>query len=69
MIFAYESPKVERDRLMVEYDKKWPMYGLARHKGYPTKHHMAAIHKHGACPIHRMTFAPLKTMPEVKKIA
>ncbi|RHY30863.1 hypothetical protein DYB32_003957 [Aphanomyces invadans] len=51
--------KVTRDRLMVEYDKTWPAYHFAQHKGYGTRAHMAAIHTHGASPIHRMTFAPL----------
>ena len=54
--------KVTRDRMMVEYDAQWPAYGFAQHKGYGTKSHMAAIFKHGASPIHRLTFAPLKTM-------
>ena len=54
--------KVTRDRLMREYDRKWPAYGFAQHKGYPTAQHMAAIRKHGPCAIHRRTFAPLKTM-------
>ncbi|OWZ14810.1 Ribonuclease HII [Phytophthora megakarya] len=52
--------KVTRDRLMREYDEKFPQYGLAQHKGYPTRAHVAAIAKHGPCEIHRMTFAPLK---------
>ncbi|GMF28420.1 unnamed protein product [Phytophthora lilii] len=52
--------KVARDRLMREYDEQYPQYGLAQHKGYPTKAHVAAIAKHGPCAIHRMTFAPLK---------
>ncbi|KAF1785132.1 Ribonuclease HII/HIII domain [Phytophthora cactorum] len=52
--------KVTRDRLMREYDEKFPQYGLAKHKGYPTRDHVAAIAKHGPCEIHRMTFAPLK---------
>ncbi|KAE9038161.1 hypothetical protein PR003_g5919 [Phytophthora rubi] len=52
--------KVTRDRLMREYDAQYPMYGLAQHKGYPTRDHVAAIAKHGPCAIHRMTFAPLK---------
>ncbi|OQR89876.1 ribonuclease HII [Achlya hypogyna] len=54
--------KVTRDRLMVAYDKQYPEYGLAQHKGYGTKAHMLAIHKHGASPIHRMTFAPLNQL-------
>ena len=51
-----------RDRLLMEYDTKWPQYGFKKHKGYPTKAHVMAIYEHGPCPIHRMTFAPLKTM-------
>ncbi|KAK1930554.1 Ribonuclease HII [Phytophthora citrophthora] len=58
--------KVTRDRLMREYDEKFPLYGLAQHKGYPTKAHIAAIAKHGPCEIHRMTFAPLKPKEEPK---
>ena len=52
--------KVTRDRRMLEYHAQFPEYGFARHKGYGTAKHLAAIAKHGACPIHRMTFAPLK---------
>jgi len=52
--------KVTRDRLMHEYHVKYPEYNLAQHKGYPTASHMAACRKHGASPIHRRTFAPLK---------
>ncbi|KAJ0408725.1 hypothetical protein P43SY_001949 [Pythium insidiosum] len=52
--------KVTRDRIMVALDKQYPQYNLKQHKGYPTREHMAAIAKHGACEIHRMTFAPLK---------
>lgn len=52
--------KVTRDRLMHDYDRLYPQFGLAQHKGYPTSAHMAAVHKHGASPIHRRTFAPLK---------
>ena len=52
--------KVTRDRLMVEYDEKWPEYGFAKHKGYGTLKHRNAIEKYGACSIHRMTFKPLK---------
>ena len=54
--------KVTRDRLMHSYDKLYPDYQLAKHKGYPTKDHMAAVGKFGASPIHRRTFAPLKHM-------
>lgn len=50
--------KVRRDRLMKKIDKLYPEYGFARHKGYGTKKHLAAIEKHGLCPVHRRTFAP-----------
>ena len=52
--------KVTRDRLMLEAHAQWPEYAFAEHKGYGTAKHLAAIAKHGACPIHRLTFAPLK---------
>ena len=48
--------KVTRDRLMVDYDRQWPMYGFAQHKGYPTAAHRAAIREHGPCDIHRRSF-------------
>ena len=52
--------KVARDRLMLEMDKLYPEYGFAKHQGYGTKQHLLAIEKHGATPIHRMSFAPMK---------
>ena len=52
--------KVTRDRMMQEFDAKFPGYGFAVHKGYGTPQHLAAIERLGPCPIHRMTFAPLK---------
>ena len=48
--------KVSRDRLMKEYDEKYPEYGFAKHKGYGTKAHYAAIAEYGPSEIHRMTF-------------
>jgi ribonuclease HII len=48
--------KVTRDRLMLEMDRQFPGYGFARHKGYPTREHLEAIGRKGACPIHRRTF-------------
>lgn len=48
--------KVTRDRLMVEYDQRFPEYGFARHKGYATQEHLLAIDRFGPCPIHRRTF-------------
>lgn len=56
--------KVGRDRLMKKYDKQWPEYAFAQHKGYGTKAHREAIEKHGVCEIHRMSFAPMKNMGE-----
>lgn len=58
--------KVTRDRLMLEYHEQWPEYNFAQHKGYPTADHMATVKKLGPCPIHRLTFAPLKHMVEAK---
>ncbi len=52
--------KVTRDRLMIEYDRRWPEYGFAEHKGYGTAQHLAALAAHGPCAIHRRSFAPLK---------
>jgi ribonuclease HII len=53
--------KVTRDRLMLEFDRQFPEYGFAGHKGYGTARHLAAIAAHGPCPIHRKSFAPLKS--------
>jgi len=59
--------KVTRDRLMLAFSAQFPEYGFAKHKGYGTAKHLAAIAKHGACPIHRLTFAPLKTKTTAEK--
>lgn len=48
--------KVTRDHLMEEYDKLYPKYGFAKHKGYGTAAHIKAIKEYGPCPIHRRTF-------------
>ena len=48
--------KVTRDRYMLELDREYPMYGFAKHKGYGTKDHYAAIREHGMCPAHRPSF-------------
>ncbi len=50
--------KVHRDRLMMNYHKKYPEYGFAQHMGYATEVHLSAIKKHGACQIHRKSFSP-----------
>lgn len=57
--------KVTRDRMIVEYDREYPQYGFAKHKGYGTKVHMDALRKYGPSPIHRMSFKPvLLSIPE-----
>ena len=48
--------KVTRDRQCAELDMQYPEYGIAKHKGYPTKDHMDAVRKYGPSPIHRKTF-------------
>ncbi len=48
--------KVSRDRLLLEYDKKYPQYNFKKHKGYGTKEHTELILKHGPCEIHRLSF-------------
>lgn len=52
--------KVHRDQLMLQYHKKYPAYGFDQHMGYATEVHLKAIKQHGACQIHRKTFAPIK---------
>jgi ribonuclease HII len=52
--------KVHRDRLCIELDLAYPQYGFARHKGYPTADHLDALRRHGACVVHRRTFAPVR---------
>lgn len=54
--------KVTRDREMVELDKLYPQYGLAQHKGYPTKAHLTAIEAHGINHLYRKSFAPIKKL-------
>lgn len=51
--------KVLRDRLMVMLDRKYPGYGFAQHKGYPTALHMEALQKQGVSRVHRLSFAPV----------
>ena len=52
--------KVTRDQHMIELDIQYPQYGFARHKGYGTAYHLAALKQHGPCPLHRHSFAPIK---------
>jgi len=55
--------KVERDRLMCEWDSVFPEYGLASHKGYSTPQHLTALRELGPTPLHRQSFAPVWTSP------
>lgn len=52
--------KVTRDAIMNQYDKKYPLYGFLKHKGYGTRLHLQAIEQYGLCSIHRKSFAPIK---------
>ena len=52
--------KVLRDREMMELALEYPEYGFDKHKGYPTKVHMAALEEHGALEIHRKSFRPVQ---------
>ena len=54
--------KVTRDRMMIELDKKYPMYGFKSHKGYPTKKHIEAIKEYGLIDCYRKTFKPISEM-------
>ncbi len=51
--------KTARDAMLVELDARYPAYGFARHKGYPTPDHLAALARFGPCPAHRRSFAPV----------
>ena len=57
--------KVTRDREMVALDRQYPGYGLAGHKGYPTKVHMEALEKLGPSPVHRKSFGPVRRQLEL----
>ena len=50
--------KVFRDRVMLDEDTRYPLYGFKKHKGYGTREHMENIKRYGLCPIHRRTFGP-----------
>ncbi|MCY4329425.1 MAG: ribonuclease HII [Endozoicomonadaceae bacterium] len=54
--------KVTRDHGMLLMDKQWPQYGIAKHKGYPTKLHLQALKTHGPAPIHRRSFRPVQIL-------
>ena len=59
--------KVTRDRMMTELDKEYPEYGFAKHKGYPTKAHIEAIHQYGLIDGYRKTYGPVKEVLEACK--
>lgn len=54
--------KVTRDRIMEDYDKRYPQYGFKRHKGYGTPEHQDALERFGPCPIHRRSYLPIKRL-------
>jgi ribonuclease HII len=56
--------KVSRDREMVELDSRYPGYGLAKHKGYPSKAHLSALQTLGVTPVHRRSYAPVRRLLE-----
>ena len=56
--------KVTRDRMMIELDGKYPEYGFASHKGYPTKKHVEAIQKYGLIEGYRKSYGPVKEVLE-----
>ena len=54
--------KVARDRILLDYETRWPGYGFAQHKGYPTPAHLDALARLGPCPEHRRSFAPVRSV-------
>lgn len=54
--------KVSRDRMMREWHNSYPQYHFDRHKGYPTAEHLELLSRHGPCPIHRRSFAPVRKL-------
>ncbi len=59
--------KVARDAYMLEVHEQYPHYGFDRHKGYPTREHIAALKTHGASPVHRRSFAPVREVIEQRR--
>ena len=58
--------KVTRDRRMVAEAERFPAYGFQSHKGYPTPQHLAALDRHGLCPLHRRSFITIRTRAELE---
>lgn len=65
-ILASIIAKVTRDRIMQKYHRKYPHYGFAEHKGYPTKYHLKMLKRYGPCKIHRRSFRPVSKMKKSK---
>lgn len=60
--------KVARDNEMKRLDRIYPEYGLAQHKGYPTRAHLKSLRQHGPSPIHRLSFAPCRAVAEQAQV-
>jgi hypothetical protein len=60
--------KVERDRMICDWDPVFPAYGLASNKGYSTPRHLAALREHGPSPLHRQSFAPVWNAPVPQEV-
>jgi ribonuclease HII len=60
--------KVERDRMVTEWDAVFPVYHLASNKGYSTPRHIAALRQHGPSPLHRQSFAPVWNHPVPQEV-
>lgn len=58
--------KVERDRLMIELDRRYPQYGFSHHKGYATKKHIQALREYGPTEIHRRSFVVKELLPQLR---
>jgi ribonuclease HII len=54
--------KVQRDRIMMDLHRRFPAYGFDRHKGYPTRAHLAALRAAGVSPVHRRSFGPVRIL-------
>ena len=61
--------KVERDAEMVALDARYPGYGFAQHKGYPTRVHLECLQRLGPCPVHRRSFAPVRAALSLRRAA
>jgi ribonuclease HII len=60
--------KVYRDEEMVDLDRRYPGYGFAKHKGYPTRQHLQALDRLGICAIHRRSFAPVRRLVDCPEL-